>query len=455
MTDFVALAHSHWLGQADLVHQHHPVQTTYTDCQEIADGLLYFKSTAGFAVVDTGAGLVMVDAGSRRVIDSVYEAVRAWRPETPLVAATFSHHHTDHVWCTRRFDEEAQQRGWSPPVVYSHSLLPEHFERYRKTQGWNKAINRRQFLARDKDLSWAVDFRFPDVTFDRDLTVKIGNLTFEMHHARGETDDHVWIWVPERRWLFPGDLFIWAVPNAGNPQKVQRYCAEWGHALRKMAALRPDVLVAGHGLPIFGPQRTCAALLDTAEYLESIEAQTIALMNQGLPLDEVIHRVVPLAHLADRPYLQPVYDHPQFLVRNVWRRFGGWWDGEPDTLLPAPRADQAKEWIGLSGGVGRVLERVAALEADGDLRMACHLVELAMLAEPGCASAHAARSRIYAARAAEQMSSMARGIFTNASESSAVNRRDRCAVDAPAPAERAQDLSPMLARRTGTNDERP
>ncbi|MEZ5726736.1 MAG: alkyl sulfatase dimerization domain-containing protein [Burkholderiaceae bacterium] len=50
----------------------------------------------------------------------------------------------------------------------------------------------------------------------------------------------------------------------------------------------------------------------------------------------------PPEHLADRPYLQPVYDHPQFLVRNIWRRYGGWWDGEPDNLLPAPRAVQAR-----------------------------------------------------------------------------------------------------------------
>lgn len=455
MTDFVALAESHWQGQADLTHEHHPVQTTYPSCQEIADGLLYFKSTAGFAVVDTGAGLVMIDAGSRRVIDSVYEAVRSWRPETPLVAATFSHHHTDHIWCTRRFDLEAEQRGWPRPTVYAHSRLPEHLERYRNMQGWNRAINRRQFLARSGTLGWPVDFRFPDVTFDSDLTLKIGDLTFEMHHARGETDDHVWIWVPERRWLFPGDLFIWAVPNAGNPQKVQRYCAEWGHALRKMAALRPQVLVAGHGLPIFGEERACPALLDTAEYLESIEAQTIALMNQALPLDEVIHRVVPPPHLADRPYLQPVYDHPQFLVRNVWRRYGGWWDGEPDMLLPAPRAERAKEWIGLSGGVEQVLQRVAELEADGDLRMACHLVELAMLADQSCARVHAVRSRIYAARAAEQRSSMARGIFTNASGSSLENRRDRFAQAGPASGELVQGLPAAPARRTGTNDARP
>jgi alkyl sulfatase BDS1-like metallo-beta-lactamase superfamily hydrolase len=393
--------------------------------QEIAPGLLFFKGVAALSVVDTGAGLVMLDAGTPRDIDRVYEAVRAWRPDTPLVAAVYSHHHMDHIWATRRFDEEAARRGWARPVVYAQALLPEHFDRYRKTQAWNNAINCRQFIGRrEASPRWPVDFRYPDVTFDRELTLKVGDLSFEMHHARGETDDHLWVWVPQRRWLFPGDLFIWAVPNAGNPQKVQRYCEEWGTALRTMAACQPELLLCGHGMPIFGAARIGQALDDTAEYLESIERQTVALMNQALPLDEILQRVQPPAHLADRPYLQAIYDHPQFLVRNVWRRYGGWWDGEPDNLLPAPRAQQAREWIGLAGGVDAVLARVDQLSAEGDLRMACHLVEMAALAAPDSRVAHEARTRVYAARSAQELATMSRGIFHHASESSREGRRD-------------------------------
>lgn len=41
------------------------------------------------------------------------------------------------------------------------------------------------------------------------------------------------------------DLFIWAVPNAGNPQKTQRYLGEWVVALDDMSgsarrSCRPD-----------------------------------------------------------------------------------------------------------------------------------------------------------------------------------------------------------------------
>ena len=110
------------------------------------------------------------------------------------------------------------------------------------------------------------------------------------------------------------------------------------------------MLLAGHGLPIFGADRVRAALTDTAELLESLEAQTLTLMNTGCTLDRVIHEVEVPAHLRDKPYLRPVYDHPQFIVRNVWRRYGGWYDGEPDNLAARRRAPSRRaEWVDTRG----------------------------------------------------------------------------------------------------------
>lgn len=61
-----------------------------------------------------------------------------------------------------------------------------------------------------------------------------------------------------------GDLFIWASPNAGNPQKVQRYPREWAEALRRMATLGVEYLLPGHGMPVIGADRIRQALGDTA-----------------------------------------------------------------------------------------------------------------------------------------------------------------------------------------------
>jgi alkyl sulfatase BDS1-like metallo-beta-lactamase superfamily hydrolase len=191
-----------------------------------------------------------------------------------------------------------------------------------------------------------------------------------------------------------------------------------------MAELGAEVMVSGHGLPIFGSARIRTALRDTAELLDAIEDQTLALMNRGCSLDRVIHEVSVPAHLRDKPYLRPVYDHPQFLVRNVWRRYGGWHDGEPDNLLPAPRAEQAHAWVDLAGGIGPVIRRATALADEGNLRLACHLIEAAVLTEPTSAEAHAVRRRIYEDRASGEESLMARNILRHAAEASRSGKRD-------------------------------
>ena len=53
----------------------------------------------------------------------------------------------------------------------------------------------------------------------------------------------------------------------------------------------PEVLLPGHGYPVVGADRVRQALTDTAELLESLVEQTLALMNAGARLDEVIHTV--------------------------------------------------------------------------------------------------------------------------------------------------------------------
>src|SRR6202011_1008477 len=153
----------------------------------------------------------------------------------------------------------------------------------------------------------------------------------------------------------------WASPNAGNPQKVQRYPREWADALRRMLELGAEFLLPGHGLPVVGADRVRQALTDTADLLTSLVDQTLAVMNAGGRLDDAIHSVSPPPELEARPYLRPVYDEPEFIVHTVWRQYGGWWDGNPATLKPASERALATELADLAGGPGVLADRALAL----------------------------------------------------------------------------------------------
>jgi alkyl sulfatase BDS1-like metallo-beta-lactamase superfamily hydrolase len=210
------------------------------------------------------------------------------------------------------------------------------------------------------------------------------------------------------------DSFIWAVPNAGNPQKVQRYAIEWASALREMAALEPEILLPGHGIPILGGARVREALLDTAECLESLYRQTVERMNEGATIYEIVESVQMPTELREKPYLRPVYDEPEFIVRNIYRCLGGWYSGIPSELKPAPRSAQAREIADLAGGVEKLLARARVYAQKGDLRMASHLVDWALEADPDSAEVHQVRAKVYQQRIELAPSTMSKGIYAAA-----------------------------------------
>jgi alkyl sulfatase BDS1-like metallo-beta-lactamase superfamily hydrolase len=312
----------------------------------------------------------------------------------------------DHVGGWRPWTEEGAE-----PTVIAHEGVPRRFDRYLRTPGLNEHINRVQFGV--DNVTWPSEFRWPDRTYVDSLDLVVGGERFELHHARGETDDATWLWAPTRGVLCTGDFWISCVPNCGNPQKVQRYPEEWAEALEAMSALGAEVLLPGHGPAITGASEVRTALRDAAAYLRSIVDQTLEALNRGLRAEEVVASVTVPPDLAAKPYLQPIYDRPEFIVRNVIRLHGGWWDGWPADLLPAPAPSRAHEIVALAGGVERLVDRARAL-ADTDLPLACHLAEWAATAEPDSRPALECVRDLFTRRAAEEPSLMGQGIFRHA-----------------------------------------
>jgi alkyl sulfatase BDS1-like metallo-beta-lactamase superfamily hydrolase len=419
MSSVLELADRLWTGEADIA-EHHPVGY-FGELTEVPGGAAFLPGFANVSAFETSEGLVMFDSGSFATAQMVHEAIRGWS-EACLHTVVFTHGHVDHVFGLPLWEAEAVEKGWIPPRVVAHENMPARFDRYKLTAGYNAAINRRQFQI--DDLTWPVDYRYPDRTYRDHDEFEVGAERFELHHAKGETDDYTWTWIPSRKTICCGDLFIWAVPNAGNPQKVQRYPREWSHALRAMAELGAEVLLPGHGLPVVGAERVNDALCDSAALLESLVEQTLALMNEGETLDTIIHSVAAPEELVSKPYLRPIYDEPEFVVRNLWRQFGGWYDGNPSRLKPAPDARLAEEVAALAGGGEKLAERALELAEAGELRLAGHLAEMAALASPELEAAQRARAEVNERRAEDATSTMARGVFSAAARDSRRNLGD-------------------------------
>jgi alkyl sulfatase BDS1-like metallo-beta-lactamase superfamily hydrolase len=395
---------------------------TPAPAEELADGVALLEAFSNVAAVATDDGLVLFDVSHAMSAEAVLGHLRHWS-DAPVHTAVYTHGHVDHVTGAPAFDADATARGDAPITYVAHEAVPERFDRYRMTAGYNGHINMRQF--RLPAPVFPSEFVYPTSTYRDGTTLRVGERSFSLHHARGETDDHTWAWLPDDKILCVGDLFIWQFPNAGNPQKVQRYAWDWAVALRQMASLKPELLLPAHGPAIGGAHRVAQVLDDTAAALESLHTQTLELMNAGARLDEVLHTVRLPDELAARPYLRATYDEPEFVVRNIWRLYGGWYDGNPANLKPARDTDLAVELASLAGGARALAVRAETVAAAGDLRLACHLVELAVLADPDDRRNHEVRAAVYEQRRRTETSFMATGIYRAAARDSADRVNDQ------------------------------
>ena len=407
-----------------------PINRVTNQLSELSDDLAIVESFSHCVVFDSGDGLVCFDSSGVHTGQAVFDSLKQWRPDR-VGHLVYTHGHADHVGGSTFFAEDR-------PLVVGHENVARRLDRYDYTNNWNLIINSRQFGGIPGELNLSIGSaeggatvdiadarRFlpsttlrPSETFDDRHTMTAGATTIELRHARGETDDHLWAWFPDRKWIMAGDFVIWNFPNAGNPQKVQRYPLEWAAALREMIAEGPELLVPAHGLPISGSARIANVLGDIAGTLERLVADVIELMNEGATLDTILHTVNVPADTLAKPYLRPLYDEPEFVVRNVWRQFGGWWDGAASRLKPSPDAHLASAIAELCGGADALVERARKAASDNDLRLACHLADLAGWAAPDDPAVHAARAEIYLARRNAEPSLMSKGIFMAAARES-------------------------------------
>ncbi len=385
---------------------------------ELAERTWFQSFFSGVTAFETDEGIVLIDSGLKALSPSLAEMLRS-KTNAPIHTAIFTQGHVDHAYGLKAFLRPGQAR----PRVIAHAAMPARFARYARSAAHNAALNARQFggtvkLAEDSpevyDSFYNPPEVMPDLLYRDRLEIAVGGLTFRIHHCPGETDDHSWIFCPERGVLCPGDLFIWGVPNAGNPQKVQRFAREWAQGLREMAACAPVSLGPGHGGPVAQDGPGIARMLsETAGFLEAIHSRTLAALNKGSPPHiDIVHEVeIPQ---SDSPWLQPVYDDAEFIVRNIIRLYGGWWTGRPSELKPAARAQLAGEIAALAGGAAALAARALALSEKGEGRLACHLADYALEAAPQDGAVQEKVAQVYEARARGETALMSVNIFESA-----------------------------------------
>ena len=378
----------------------------------VREDTVFFSALGNVSAFVCDGRILLVDTAAQQFTPRVLDDLRKSYSQAPIEAIVYTHGHVDHTTGAETIIKEAASRGDPRPRIIAHRDVAPRFDRYRLLGAQNDHINRIQFnLPADARPFSDASLTYPDTTYDRSLTTTIGGEAFELYHARGETDDETWVWCPRRRVLCTGDTFVWCSPNAGNPYKVQRYARDWALALEQMASLRPLNLLPGHGPVLSGEEAIQEALLTTAHFLRSIHDQVVTKMNEGKWLEDILREIDYPP--TDKPWLRPIYDHPEFIARNVYRLYGGWYDGDPANMLPRHSEEIAAVIVSIAGAES-LLARARKLRDEGDIQRACHIVDFVRKGEPQNREAWGMWRDLFTARARAEQSLMARGAFLSA-----------------------------------------
>ncbi|MGH9942514.1 MAG: MBL fold metallo-hydrolase [Pyrinomonadaceae bacterium] len=121
----------------------------------------------------------------------------------------------------------------------------------------------------------------PTITVEDRLTLHRGGdrIIDILHLGRGHTSGDLVVHLPREGVVIAGDLVIWPVPYVGNPQS---HPGEWGATLDKLLALRPTLIIPGHG-PIL---RDDAYVRLMARLFASIKQQVESVVARGETLEQ-------------------------------------------------------------------------------------------------------------------------------------------------------------------------
>jgi glyoxylase-like metal-dependent hydrolase (beta-lactamase superfamily II) len=218
-----------------------------------------FMSNAGFVV--TADGVVVFDAlGTPALGRAMLAAIRKITPQ-PVKRVIVSHYHADHFYGLAAF-KDAGAEIWAQ----------------RRAQVYLSSGQASERLAQRRlDLFPWVDDKTrivaPDVWLDGDTDFRLGGVTFQVLYAEGaHSPEDVMMYVVEERVLFAGDLiFAGRVPFVGTADS-----RGWLKAMDKMIAVKPAIVVPGHGPASTDVARDLVLTRDYLVYLRETMGRAVA-----------------------------------------------------------------------------------------------------------------------------------------------------------------------------------
>ena len=370
-------------GQAAFGHgQQGAAASNPTDLMRVGEKVVKVNDAismvAGFGntfLVKTGEGNVIIDTSIPFHARRHKELLKA-EVTGPIRYIILTHGHGDHTGGIPLWKEAGTQ-------IIAQKNHAEFMHYQTRLAGFFARRNAAQFaLNIPEPGAWAGNYGAkiePTILFDDKHEFTLGGVKFEIFHTPGETPDHLTVWLPEYQAAFIGDNFYESFPNIYTLRGTQpRWALDYINSLNKVLALKPEIVLPSHGLPIKGSEEINRRLTRYRDAIQYMHDEVVKGMNAGKDVITLM-REIKLPPALD---VGESYGKLSWSIRGIYEGYAGWFDMNPATMYETPVSSIYPDVVKLAGGPDAVANLALERLKVGQAVEALHLADMALAADP-------------------------------------------------------------------------
>jgi alkyl sulfatase BDS1-like metallo-beta-lactamase superfamily hydrolase len=347
--------------------------------------------TGNVYLVTTPAGNVVIDTASANEASEARKLLGA-ESHGPVKYIILTHGHADHIGGINLWREDGTQ-------IIAQRNYVEFVNYVTRLDGFFAPRNAAVFGRAPKEVvPWAGNYGAkidPTIFFDETYKFTLGGIEFDLFSTPGETPDHLTVWIPAYKTAFIGDNY----KGIGLPEPMSfpnlfairgtkpRWPLDWISSIDKVLALKPEIVLSGHGDPIVGNAEITRLLTRYRNAIQYVHDETVKGMNSGKDVFTLM-REIKLPASFD---LAESFGKVSWSVRGIYDGYAGWFDMNPSTMYELPVSCVYPDLVRLAGGPEPVVRLALEKMQAGKPVETLHLTDVVLAADPNNRAALDAR----------------------------------------------------------------